>query len=65
MVKFLKPNKAVVFFQGHCAGRKAVIVKCFNEGTGDYPYGHYLIAGIKKYPSIFICRNSMDTIVVR
>ncbi|RVW75580.1 60S ribosomal protein L27 [Vitis vinifera] len=32
MVKFLKPNKAVVLLQGRFAGRKAVIVRSFDDG---------------------------------
>ncbi|KAJ6869976.1 60S ribosomal protein L27-like [Populus alba x Populus x berolinensis] len=39
MVKFLKPNKAVIILQGRYAGRKAVIVKHFDDGTRDRPYG--------------------------
>ncbi|KAG5252544.1 60S ribosomal protein [Salix suchowensis] len=46
MVKFLKPNKAVIILQGRYAGRKAVIVKHFDDGTRDRPYGHCLV--IKK-----------------
>ncbi|KAL4368249.1 hypothetical protein GQ457_05G015680 [Hibiscus cannabinus] len=58
MVKFLKPNKAVVVLQGRYAGRKAVIVKSFDEGTRDRPYGHCLVAGIKKYPSKVVRKDS-------
>ncbi|GMI98509.1 hypothetical protein like AT4G15000 [Hibiscus trionum] len=58
MVKFLKPNKAVIVLQGRYAGRKAVIVKSFDEGTRDRPYGHCLVAGIKKYPSKVIRKDS-------
>ena len=50
MVKFLKPNKVVVLLQGRFAGRKAVIVKNFDDGTNSRPYGHALVAGIDKYP---------------
>ncbi|WMV38622.1 hypothetical protein MTR67_032007 [Solanum verrucosum] len=50
MVKFLKPNKAVVVLQGKYAGRKAVIVRAFDDGTRDRPYGHCLVAGVAKYP---------------
>merc|ERR1711934_1234211 len=32
------------------AGRKAVIVKTFDEGTADRPYGHCIVAGVSKYP---------------
>jgi large subunit ribosomal protein L27e len=58
MVKFLKPNKAVIVLQGRYAGRKAVIVKHFDDGTRDRPYGHCLVAGIKKYPSKVIKKDS-------
>ena len=58
MVKFLKPNKAVIVLQGRYAGRKAVIVRTFDEGTRERPYGHCLVAGIKKYPSKVIKKDS-------
>ncbi|KAK4789890.1 hypothetical protein SAY86_017194 [Trapa natans] len=58
MVKFLKPNKAVIVLQGRYAGRKAVIVRSFDDGTRDRPYGHCLVAGIKKYPSKVIRKDS-------
>ncbi|XVF14926.1 hypothetical protein REPUB_Repub09cG0103100 [Reevesia pubescens] len=58
MVKFLKQNKAVILLQGRYAGRKAVIVKSFDEGTRDRPYGHCLVAGIKKYPNKVIRKDS-------
>ncbi|OAY48618.1 60S ribosomal protein L27 [Manihot esculenta] len=58
MVKFLKPNKAVILLQGRFAGRKAVIVRSFDEGTRDRPYGHCLVAGISKYPSKVIKKDS-------
>mmetsp|Transcript_14380 Transcript_14380/g.47232 ORF Transcript_14380/g.47232 Transcript_14380/m.47232 type:complete len:137 (-) Transcript_14380:1190-1600(-) len=50
MVKFMKANKVVVCLQGRYAGRKAVIIKNFDEGTAARPYGHALIAGIDSYP---------------
>ncbi|CAI5463182.1 unnamed protein product [Closterium sp. Yama58-4] len=50
MVKFLKPNKVVVVLQGRYAGRKAVIVKNFDDGVAGRQYGHALVAGISKYP---------------
>ncbi|KAE8646052.1 60S ribosomal protein L27 [Cucumis sativus] len=58
MVKFIKPNKAVIVLQGRYAGRKAVIVRNFDEGTRDRPYGHCLVAGMKKYPSKVIRKDS-------
>ncbi|XP_020221499.1 60S ribosomal protein L27 [Cajanus cajan] len=58
MVKFLKANKAVIVLQGRYAGKKAVIVRSFDEGTRERPYGHCLVAGIKKYPSKVIKKDS-------
>ncbi|XP_076951998.1 large ribosomal subunit protein eL27-like [Bidens hawaiensis] len=58
LVKFLKPNKAVVVLNGRFAGRKAVIVKQFDDGTRDRPYGHCLVAGISKYPKKVIRKDS-------
>ncbi|CAK9174970.1 unnamed protein product [Ilex paraguariensis] len=58
MVKFLKQNKAVVILQGRFAGHKAVIVKPFDDGTRDRPYSHCLVAGIAKYPSKVIRKDS-------
>lgn len=43
-------NKVVVVLNGRYAGRKAVIVKSFDEGTTSRPYGHALVVGIDNYP---------------
>ena len=48
--KFLKAGKVVLLLNGRMAGKKAVIVKAFDEGTADRPYGYCLVAGIQKYP---------------
>merc|ERR1711893_259432 len=32
------------------AGRKAIIVKSYDDGTGDRPYGHALVIGMERYP---------------
>ncbi|XP_010274145.1 PREDICTED: 60S ribosomal protein L27-3-like [Nelumbo nucifera] len=58
MVKFLKPNKAVIILQGRYTGRKAVIIRSFDEGTRDHPYSHCLVAGIAKYPKKVIRKDS-------
>uniref|UniRef100_A0A803N9H3 CCHC-type domain-containing protein n=1 Tax=Chenopodium quinoa TaxID=63459 RepID=A0A803N9H3_CHEQI len=58
MVKFLKPGKAVILLQGRYAGRKAVIVRNFDEGSRDRRYGHCLVAGINKYPKKVIRKDS-------
>ena len=40
----------VVLLTGRFAGRKAVIVKNYDEGTSARPYGHALVCGVSKYP---------------
>jgi len=48
--KFLKAGKVVLLLNGRMAGKKAVIVKAFDDGSTDRPYGHCIVAGIQKYP---------------
>merc|ERR1712057_97598 len=48
--KFLKAGKVVILLHGRYAGRKAVIVKNYDEGTKDRAYGHCLVVGIDRYP---------------
>jgi len=50
MVRFLKQNKVVVLLGGRYAGRKAVIVKNYDDGTPARPYGHAIVVGMAKYP---------------
>ncbi|VDI07186.1 large subunit ribosomal protein L27e [Mytilus galloprovincialis] len=50
MGKFMKTGKVVLVLNGRFAGRKAVIVKNYDEGTTEKPYGHALVAGIDRYP---------------
>lgn len=50
MGKFIKSGKVVVMLAGRYAGKKAVVVKTFEEGEGDRKFGHCLVAGINRYP---------------
>ncbi|GER48095.1 60S ribosomal protein L27 [Striga asiatica] len=63
MVKFIKPNKAVVVLQGRHAGHKAAILRNFDDGTCDRPYGHCLVAGVAKYPAKVVRRDSASHIM--
>lgn len=49
MGKIMKPGRVVIVLSGRYAGRKAVVVKSYDEGSSDRPYGHAMIAGIDKY----------------
>ena len=50
MVKFLKPGKVVILLTGRYAGKKAVIVKNYDDGTSSRPYGHAIVCGLSKEP---------------
>ncbi|CCW60375.1 unnamed protein product [Phytomonas sp. EM1] len=65
MVKFLKPGKVVIVTSGRYAGRKAVIVQNTDTKNKERPYGHALLAGIKKYPKKVIRGMSKRTILRR
>lgn len=46
----MKSGKVVLVLSGRYAGRKAIIVKSYDDGTGDRPYGHALVIGMERYP---------------
>lgn len=50
MGKIMKSGKIVLVLSGRYAGRKAVIMKTYDEGTSERQYGHSLVAGIDRYP---------------
>jgi len=50
MGKIMKPGRVVIMLNGRFAGRKAVVIKSYDEGSNERSYGHALVAGINKYP---------------
>lgn len=51
MVKFMRANKVVILLNGRYAGKKAVIVKNFDEGDkGHRHYGYAVVAGVARAP---------------
>jgi len=50
MVKINRPGKVAIILQGRYAGRKVVVVKNYDDGSRDRPYGHALVTGIDRYP---------------
>ncbi|CAJ1401795.1 unnamed protein product [Effrenium voratum] len=50
MGKFLKAGRVVVMLQGRYAGKKAIVVKAFDDGSKGRPFGHCLVAGINRAP---------------
>jgi len=65
MGKILKQGRVVILLNGRFAGRKGVVVKSYDDGTADRPYGHALIAGIDKYPLRVVKRMGKNTIKKR
>ncbi|RNF25878.1 ribosomal protein L27 [Trypanosoma conorhini] len=61
-MKFLKPGKVVIVTSGRYAGKKAVIVQNTDSKSKERPYGHSLIAGMKKYPKKVVRGMSKRTI---
>ena len=43
-------GKVVIVLVGRFAGRKAVVLKHFEEGSKERRFGHVLVAGIERYP---------------
>jgi large subunit ribosomal protein L27e len=50
MVKIMKIGKVVLVLSGRYAGRKAIVMRNYDEGTAEKQYGHAMVAGIDRYP---------------
>ena len=50
MGKILKKGKVVIMLSGRYAGKKAIVVKTFDDGTNDRKFPHALVAGVARYP---------------
>lgn len=50
MGKIMKPGKVVLVLSGRYAGKKAIVLRNFDDGTSEKQYGHALVAGIDRYP---------------
>jgi len=65
LISVLKPGKVAIVTRGRYAGRKAVILKPFDEGNKGHPFGHALIAGIQRYPGKITARMGKKRIARR
>mgnify|MGYP006234161769 CR=1 FL=1 len=50
MGKIIKSGKVVVMLAGRYAGRKAIVVRTYDDGNDSRKFGHCLVAGIDRYP---------------
>lgn len=48
--EYLQPGKVVILLTGRHAGKKAVIVKNYDDGASGRAYGHALVLGLSKAP---------------
>lgn len=46
----MKPGKVVLVLSGRYAGKKAIVLRNYDDGRSDKQYGHALVAGIDRYP---------------
>mmetsp|Transcript_27506 Transcript_27506/g.80882 ORF Transcript_27506/g.80882 Transcript_27506/m.80882 type:complete len:146 (-) Transcript_27506:149-586(-) len=46
----VKSGKVVIVLAGRYAGKKAVVVKTYDDGTDDKRFSHCLVAGVAKNP---------------
>eukprot|EP00038_Savillea_parva_P005707 m.159674 g.159674 ORF g.159674 m.159674 type:complete len:138 (+) comp11829_c0_seq1:41-454(+) len=50
MPKALREKKVVIVLSGRYAGKKAVVLKTFDDGSTARPFGHALVAGVERTP---------------
>ena len=65
MGKFIKAGRVIVVTGGRYAGRKAIVVKTFDDGSKARPFGHCLCAGVDKAPMKVTKRMSKKKITKR
>ena len=59
MGRFIKQGRVVILLSGRYAGKKAVVVKTFDDGNTQRKFAHCLVAGIVKHP-LFITKNMSE-----
>jgi len=50
MGKFIKAGRVVVLLNGRYAGKKAIVVKTFDDGSKHRSFAHALVAGVDRAP---------------
>ena len=65
MILVLKPGKVALVTRGRYAGRKAVILKPYDDGSKGHAFGHALVAGVERYPGKITSRMGKKRIAKR
>jgi len=61
----LAPGRFVVMLQGRHAGKKALVLTAYPEGTESRKYPYAIVLGIEKYPKKINREMPQETIVKR
>merc|ERR1712210_2003 len=64
-IKLIRPGYVAVILGGRYAGRKGIVIKSYDEGSKDRPYGHALVVGIDRYPRKITRRMSNKRMISR
>lgn len=56
---YVQANKVVILTTGKHAGKKAVVLKVFEEGSGNRKYPYCLVVGLHKPPGKVFCSFRM------
>merc|ERR1711872_37238 len=64
-VRLIRPGTVSVVLGGRYAGRKAIVIKSYDDGSKDRPYGHALVVGIDRYPRKITRKMSETKMAVR
>merc|ERR1711964_882740 len=65
MGKFIKSGRVVILLQGRFAGKKAVVVKTYDDGSKPRQFAHALVAGVEKPPMKVTRRMSKKKVAER
>ena len=60
----MKPGRVVILLAGRRAGKKAVIVKQFDEGKKGKAFPHALVAGVERAP-MKVCKRMSQAKIKR
>ena len=63
----VQPGKVVIVLQGRHAGKKAIIVRNYDDGTSGRRYGHALVCGLAKPPRKvrWLCIGAAELAITR
>ncbi|CAH8483985.1 unnamed protein product [Dicrocoelium dendriticum] len=55
-VRIMRPGVVALVLAGRYTGRKGIVIKSYDDGSKEKPYGHALIVGIDRYPRRIVRR---------